>query len=212
MGNASPTSDATIEYVPSADSDTEFDSSDEEPLAKYRTKSNGDLKKERKDKSDGESSRGHGRHRGKAQPGKKFQMAGFNRLQRNVRRDRVDEECTRLGIVYRQWKPLNPDQESHPSIMFFNEETIVPEEQKIPDWCILCPRNKVMRDKGFCQSHYLRVHHKKLIVVENYKMLSCKCSDLLATHIITNHQEVDLPQIHHLMHESNPHRMYDYEQ
>ena len=124
--------------------------------------------------------------------------------------------------------------------MFFDKETIVPEGQKIPDWCILCPRNKVMRDKGFCQSHYLRVHHKKLIVVENYKMLSCKCSeicshgsdriarnqhyhcyqcfhpfksaDLLATHIITNHEEVDLPQICHLMRESNPHRMYDYEQ
>ena len=81
---------------------------------------------------------------------------------------------------------------------------------------------------------------KRLIVVENYKMLSCKCSeirsngsdhsarnqhyhyyqcfhpfkssDLLATHLITNHPEVDLPQVRHLMWESNPHCMYDYKQ
>ena len=161
-------------------------------------------------------------------------------MQRNVRRDRVDEECARLGIVYRRWKPLNPEQQSHPSVMFFDEDTIVPEDQTVPDWCILCPRNKVMRDENFCKNHYLRVHHKRLIVVQNYKMLSCKCSeirsygtdctarnqhyhcyecfhpfksgDLLATHILTNHPEVDLPQVRHLMWQSNPHRMYDYEQ
>ena len=135
---------------------------------------------------------------------------------------------------------MNPDQQSHPSIMFYDNDTIVPEEQKVPDWCILCPRNKLMRDKAFCHTHYLKVHHKKLIVVQNCKMLSCKCSeicslssdcsarnkhyhcyqcfhpfkssDFLATHIITNHPEVDLPEICHLMCESNPHRAYDYEQ
>ena len=117
--------------------------------------------------------------------------------------------------------------------MFFDEDTIVPEEEKVQQWCIICPKNKVMGDKQFCEQHYLRVHHKRLIVVENYKMLSCKCSeirshgsdhsarnqhyhcyqcfhpfksgDLLAMHLITNHPEVDLPQIRHLMWESNPH-------
>ena len=39
---------------------------------------------------------------------------------------------------------MNPDQQSHPSIMFYDDDTVVPEEQKVPDWCILCPRNKLM--------------------------------------------------------------------
>ena len=161
-------------------------------------------------------------------------------MQRNVRHDRVDEECARLGIVYRRWKPLNSEQESHQSVMFFDEHTIVSDEQKVPDWCILCPRNKVTSDQQFCQNHYLRVHHERLIVVENYKMMSCKCSkirsygsdrsarnqhyhcyrcfhpfklaDFLAMQLITSHPEVDLPQICHLICESNPHRMYDYKQ
>ena len=30
-------------------------------------------------------------------------------LQKNVRRDRVDEECIHLNIVYKKWKPLNPN-------------------------------------------------------------------------------------------------------
>ena len=83
------------------------------------------------------------------------------------------------------------------------------------------------------------MHHKKLLVVNNSKMLACKCSeirshgsdrsarnqhfhccvclhpfkagDLLATHMITSRTETDLSQVRHLMHENNPHRQYDYE-
>ena len=160
-GNASPSSEATVDYVPSSDGDMEFDTSDDEPLAKYSNKSEGNSKETRKHNTDAESSKGRGRPKGKAQPRKQFKRAGFNTIQRNVRHDRVDEECARLGIVYRRWKPMNPDQESHPSIMFYDNDTIVPQEQKVPDWCILCPRNKVMRNKEFCHSHYLKVHHKQ---------------------------------------------------
>ena len=239
-GNSPHSSQATAAYELSTEADTEFDTSDDKPVAKYRNRSKSNSKKTDKDNSDAEPSRGRGRPRGKVQPRKQFQTAGFNKSQRNVRRESVDEECARLGIVYRRWKPLNPNQESHPSIMFYDDDTVVPEEQKVPDWCILCPRNKLMRDKAFCHTHYLKVHHKKLIVVQEYKMLSCKCSeirshgsdrrarnkhyhcyqcfhpfkssDFLATHIITNHPEVDLPEIRHLMRKSNPHRAYDYEQ
>ena len=38
-----------------------------------------------------------------------------------------------------------------------------------------------------------------------------KAGDLLATHMITNHTEIDLNQVCHLMHQNNPHRYYDYE-
>ena len=112
-----------------------------------------------------------------------------------------------------------------------DDGTIIPEEQSIPDWCILCPRNRYLKDHSFAHIHYLCMHHKKLLVVNNSKMLACKCSeirshgsdrsaktstsiavfvfihlkagDLLATHMITSHTEIDLSQVHHLMHENN---------
>ena len=115
--NVSPASDQMIVYINSGSEDTEFDSSDKEPLAKYRTKTELNLSKEGNGKSDPDIPRGCGRPRGKAQPKKRFQTAGFNKIQRNMHRDRVDKECTRLGIVYRRWKPLNPEQESHLSVM-----------------------------------------------------------------------------------------------
>ena len=92
-GNASPSSEVTVDYVPSSDDDTEFDTSDDKPLAKYSNKSKGNSKETHKDNTDGESSKGCGRPKGKAQPRKQFKTAGFNTIQRNVRRDRVDEEC-----------------------------------------------------------------------------------------------------------------------
>ena len=73
---------------------------DDEPLAKYRTKNEPNSTEEGKDKSDGDVCRGRGRPRGKAKSKKPFKTAGFNMIQRNIRRDRVDEECARLGIVY----------------------------------------------------------------------------------------------------------------
>ena len=76
---------------------------------------------------------------------------------------------------------MNPDQQSHPSIMFYDDDTIVPQEQEVPDWCILCPRNKVMRNKEFCHSHYLKVHHKKLIVVQDYKIWPANAQKYVAT-------------------------------
>ena len=59
-GSASPSSEATVDYVPSSDGDTEFDTSDDEPLAKYSNKSKGNSKEMRKDNTDGESSKGRG--------------------------------------------------------------------------------------------------------------------------------------------------------
>ena len=59
---------------------------------------------------------------------------------KNIRRDHVDEECQRLGIYYRRWVSLNPQQISHPSVHDFNDDTIIPDEQDIPSWCILAPK------------------------------------------------------------------------
>ena len=98
----------------SSDSDS-FSSSDNEPLSKYRKrKSSGD---------EGHStdttrtpSRSVGRPRGRAKPPAKNRNRHFRIVQKNIRCDGVDEECTRLGIYYKKWRPLNPDQTSHISV------------------------------------------------------------------------------------------------
>ena len=59
-GNASPSFEATADYVPSSDGDTEFDTFDDEPLAKYSNKSEGNSKETRKHNTDAESSKGRG--------------------------------------------------------------------------------------------------------------------------------------------------------
>ena len=82
--NVSPASDQMIDYINSGSKDTEFDSLDEEPLAKFMTKTELNSSKEGTGKSDPDIPRGHGRPRGKVQPKKRFQTAGFNKKQRNV--------------------------------------------------------------------------------------------------------------------------------
>ena len=80
-----------------------------------------------------------GRPKGKAKPPAHDFTLPTSIQFKNVRRDRIDEECQRLGIYYRRWVPLNPQQISHPSVHDFNDDTVIPNEQDIPGWCILCP-------------------------------------------------------------------------
>ena len=146
--------------------------------------------------------------------------------------------CACQGIVYKKWEPLDPEQDSHASVMDATDTTIIPKKQEIQSWCILCPRNKHLRTHNFTYKHYLRVHHRKLLVVNASKILSCKCSemhshgsdhsacnlhfhcyrcfhpfklgDLLVTHLIICHTEINLCEVRHLMHQNNPHRNYDF--
>ena len=146
--------------------------------------------------------------------------------QHNVRRDRIDEECERLGIYYKKWVPLNPDQTSHYSVRDYNDDTKVPEEQEVGEWCIMCPKNRFMWNHLLTRKHYLSVHQKKLLVIGDYKLWRCKCSevhshgsdnsarnthyhchlcyhpfktkDLLGTHLVTQHLEIETGQVRHL--------------
>ena len=54
-------------------------------------------------------------------------------VQRHVQQDRVDEECVCLGIVYKRWEPLNPEQTTHLSVGPMDDGTIIPSKQSIPD-------------------------------------------------------------------------------
>ena len=219
---------------------SDFDSSDEEPLSKYvktspRRVSSGDSV----ENDNVPKKRGRGRPKGKATIKRRDFSKPTSINPRHVRRDRVDEECARLGIVYKQWTPLNPEQMEHASIFPVNAQNYVPEQQDIPNWCMLCPRTRVLRDKAFAELHYKRVHHKRLIVIRDEKVLACKCSeirshgsdnssrnqhyhcticfhaiksaDFLATHMLTQHDEINLPEVRHLMEKENRHRHYSYE-
>ena len=149
-------SDQTVGYIVTGESAENFDSSDEEPLSKYVVKRSNSPEFDNNSDNQATSSslptnasaasteRRRGRPKGRAKPKTDKYMSQFRVVQRHVRRDRIDEECASKGIVYKKWEPLDPDQESHPSVRDVNDETIVPEEQNIPDWCILCPRNKHM--------------------------------------------------------------------
>ena len=119
-----------------------------------------------------------GRPKGKAKPPACDFTLPTSIQFKNVRRDRVDEECQRLGIYYRHWVLLNPQQISHPSVCDFNNDTIIPDEQDIPGWCILCPRNTYLKNDNLGHDHYLSRHHKTLLVMQDFKMFSCKCSEV----------------------------------
>ena len=82
LRNVSPGSEETILYINSDPEDTEYDMSDDEPLAKYRTKNEPNSTEEGKDKSDGDVQRGRGRPRGKAKSKKPFKTAGLKTIQR----------------------------------------------------------------------------------------------------------------------------------
>ena len=217
-----------------------FDSSDDEPLAKYKA-SAGEQKTDGNNAEPEEPAdmdklpvRGVGRPKGKAQPLRIDFSRPKSIKQHNVWRDQVDEECKRLGIYYRCWHPLNPQQTSHITVRDFSDSTVIPAEQEIPQWCVICPKNRYIRNRFLGRQHYLRVHHKPMLVVADSKMWACKCSevrshgsdnsarnqhfhcyicyhpfkrsDLLGTHLITQHIEVDDIQVRHLMDDSNPHK------
>ena len=95
----------------------------------------------------------------------------------SVRSDGVDEECAEAGIVYRRWVP-DPEMQSHVSIRPFLDNSVLPEEQKLPGHCLLSPKKSYFTTRKDAENHYNRVHIEHCIVVEDSKILMCKCSDM----------------------------------
>ena len=151
--DAAVDSDHTVGYIVSTEEDDhDFDSSDQEPLSKYVVKHSGSPEflpepiqvTPGQPTSTSNEQQKRGRPQGRAKPKSKEYFTGFNIVQRHVHRDRVDEECAERGIVYKRWEPLDPNQDSHPSVMDVKDSTIIPDAQHIPEWCILCPHNKYL--------------------------------------------------------------------
>ena len=164
-----------IKYtIPSKDTDssTESSSSSSEEDDKHRKYS-----KKRKANANSER-RSMGRPRGRAKPPSCDFSKPTSIRQHKVRRDCVDEECARLGIVYKVWWPLNPDQTCHITVRPLDDPTEIPPEQEIPQYCILCPRNRVLPNYTFAINHYRSIHQSTLLVVDDVKMWACKCSEM----------------------------------
>ena len=160
----------TVKKLDTSSEHSSWDSSDSEPLQKYKRDTGGN--------SNGMKKRGVGRPKGHA----KALKCDFSRpksiRQHKVHRDRVVEECERLGIYYKIWQPLNPEQTSHISVRNVNDDTMIPEEQEIPQWCIFCPKNCVLPNYHFAVNHYRSVHQSTLLVVNETKMWACNCSEM----------------------------------
>ena len=122
--------------------------------------------------------RKRGRPRGKATPKVMDSTVKGSIQQRHVRRDNVDEEAAAQGLIYKRWQPLNPNQQTHISVLDWEDDTIIPDRQEFPSYCIMCPKTKYLKNVRIGRTHYLAWHHRTLLVVKNWKMLSCKCSEV----------------------------------
>ena len=238
MSSGKSTKTAKEKSSAPADS-SDWDESDDKPLIKYSIPSKDDDSSSESSSSSSEEDNKHrkglnkrkadantekhsvDRPRGRAKvPSRDFSKPTFIR-QHKIRCDRVDEECVRLGIVYKVWQLLNPDQTCHITVHPVDNSTEIPPEQEIPQYCILCPRNRVLPNHRFAINHYRSIHQSTLLVVGDIKMWACKCSemrshgtdnsarnkhyhyfvcfhpfktsDLLGTHILTQHLDVPLP-------------------
>ena len=100
-------------------------------------------------------------------------------IKKNTRRDGVDEYCKQNNIKYKRWtgtkgKGLHPSQlKTSRSLIDF-----VPKDQKPNSNCILCPMEKIVQGHSDMKLHFQRVHVSKLIVVKQYTLLLCRCSDV----------------------------------
>ena len=92
-------SSKTQSYVTSNEDDSdEFDTSDNEPLSKKVSKRS-DSPEFEEEGSDSRKPCKRGRPHGKTKPKTPESLSMVKVVQRHLRRDRVDEECARLGIV-----------------------------------------------------------------------------------------------------------------
>ena len=213
-------------------SDSDESSSDDEPLSKYVKP---DKAKKKTQPSDVGNVPKVGRSRGPTKPQQDFSKRPKPLCHYKVCRDRVDEEFARWGIVYKYWQALDPDQTSHVTVREFGDDTIIPENQPVPQWCIICPKNSFLRNQRIAHHHYHYWHHSRMLVIRNTKLWACKCSkmrshgsdnlarnqhyhclacfhpfktgDLLATHIVMQHKEYTIWELRHLMKDSNLHKL-----
>ena len=125
--NDSDHSSHNIGYIISSDEHgTDFKPSDDEPLSKYVAKRSNSPEFDQEQPTNGAKPWGRGRPHGKTSAKTPESVSMVKVVQQHVCWDRVDEECAHLGIAYKRWEPLNPEQTSHPSVRQMDDGTIIP--------------------------------------------------------------------------------------
>ena len=71
-----------------------------------------------------------------------------------------------------------PEQDGHVSIREFLDSSVIEEEQVIPGYSLLCLCKKYLIDRKSGKYHNTNVHIKHCIVVDHWKVLMCKCSEV----------------------------------
>lgn len=86
----------------------------------------------------------------------------------------MDEEYKN---VYRKWEGKIYSGR-HPTHIPVGSSKVIPKQQKVPGYCILCPMKGVIANKYLLRRHYQHVHVKYGITVEDMNILACKCSQM----------------------------------
>ena len=129
----------------------------------------------------------------------------------------------------------------HLTVRDVEDSAEIPEEQEILQWCVLCPKNRFLSNEIMALAHYRKWHHKRLLVIGEEKIWSCKCSEMqshgndnsarnlhwycpkcfcpckppsvLANHMVIAHIDVELVQVSHLMNAKDKQKhKYPYEE
>ena len=101
------------------------------------------------------------------------------KVQKNVRRDGVDEKCVQQNIKYYKWTGTKGSR-FHPSQVKMSTSMIdyIPPQQTPNTDCILCPKDKILETQFDMELYFRRVHIAKLLVVHDVNILMCRCSDI----------------------------------
>jgi len=79
--------------------------------------------------------------------------------------------------VYRKWEGQIYDG-PHPTHIPVGSSDVIPSQQSVPGYCILCPMTRVIPSRYELRRHFRHLHVKYGITVQNTNIMACKCSQM----------------------------------
>ena len=104
-------------------------------------------------------------------------MSAKTQLPRNPRNDKFAKK--KKIYKYQRWNTKrDPSQLLHKSHMHKNDGPDLALGQKLPDYCILCPKQFYTGRPKLMIDHYNAKHYKNAVIIRNIIHMRCKCSDV----------------------------------
>ena len=99
----------------------------------------------------------------------------------------VEEKKGKRRYTFREWKThgLRKDTK-HISMMRLHDDQILPDHQQSTGDCILCHPQYYTESEAVMLSHYIRVHYRHTMEINQRVHLLCKCDDFISRSKITN--------------------------